>query len=318
MSPLYWERHPDGPFVTLIAVAATYLHPESDDLDSLKALARRDGDEEMRVFKSELREALRDPASCQATSCSNPSSTTTELGCGRNVVCLTPLRLSSSRCSNRAGPALLQKTQQLARGLLGCLFWNEVTDWHRAAAIVIGPLLPYRERIIVKFRDRTALAPEEEHGAGDELFRCQFRRGEEGALPVQEAEVLVGPVVRVADGNDVHDGELDNSIRVIQCQTVGAARPAMVSRDAELVVVQLSHDLELVAADRACCRARNRRCWAACRCRRSRANRWRRRCSARQGGVLPDATSDVFAEYRAPAAQAPRRRLGARGPTHPR
>ena len=61
MSPFYWERHPDGPFVTLISVATTYLHPESDDLDSLKALARRDGDKEMRVFKSELREALRDP-----------------------------------------------------------------------------------------------------------------------------------------------------------------------------------------------------------------------------------------------------------------
>jgi len=64
-------------------------------------------------------------------------------------------------------PALLQEIQQLACGLLGCLFWNEVTDWHRPAANVIGPLLPYRERIIVKLRDRTALAPEEEHGAGD-------------------------------------------------------------------------------------------------------------------------------------------------------
>jgi hypothetical protein len=62
MSPFYWERHPDGPFATLIAVATTYLHPESDDLDSLKALAKREGDEEMRVFKSELREALRDPS----------------------------------------------------------------------------------------------------------------------------------------------------------------------------------------------------------------------------------------------------------------
>ena len=61
MSPFYWERHPDGPFVTFIAVAATYLHPESDDLDSLKAFARREGDGEMRVFKSELREALKDP-----------------------------------------------------------------------------------------------------------------------------------------------------------------------------------------------------------------------------------------------------------------
>ena len=62
MSPLYWERHPKGPFITLIAVAATYLNPENYELDSLKALARREGDEEMRVFKVELREALRDPS----------------------------------------------------------------------------------------------------------------------------------------------------------------------------------------------------------------------------------------------------------------
>jgi hypothetical protein len=62
MAPFYWERHPDGPFVTLIAVAATYLHPENYDLDSLKELARSEDDEEMRVFKSELREALRDPS----------------------------------------------------------------------------------------------------------------------------------------------------------------------------------------------------------------------------------------------------------------
>jgi len=61
MAPFYWERHPDGPFVTLIAVAATYLHPENYDLDSLKELAKRN-DGEMRVFKSELREALRDPS----------------------------------------------------------------------------------------------------------------------------------------------------------------------------------------------------------------------------------------------------------------
>jgi len=58
----YWERHPDGPFVTLISVAAKYLHPEIDDLDLLKALAKRDDVDKMLVFKSELREALRDPA----------------------------------------------------------------------------------------------------------------------------------------------------------------------------------------------------------------------------------------------------------------
>lgn len=62
MAPLYWERHPDGPFATLIAVATTYLHPENYHLDSLKELAKREDDEEMRVFKSELREALRDPS----------------------------------------------------------------------------------------------------------------------------------------------------------------------------------------------------------------------------------------------------------------
>ena len=59
--PFYWERHPNGPFVTLIRVAGNYLDPENYDLDDLKTLAIRDGDK-MQVFKSELREALRDPA----------------------------------------------------------------------------------------------------------------------------------------------------------------------------------------------------------------------------------------------------------------
>jgi hypothetical protein len=62
MSPLYWERHPEGPFVTLIAVAATYLNPEAHDLDFLKTRAKLQDLEEMRVFKCELREALRDPS----------------------------------------------------------------------------------------------------------------------------------------------------------------------------------------------------------------------------------------------------------------
>jgi hypothetical protein len=61
MASFYWERHPYGPFVTLIAVAATYLNPENYEPDSLKALAKLEDDEEMRVFKSELREALKDP-----------------------------------------------------------------------------------------------------------------------------------------------------------------------------------------------------------------------------------------------------------------
>lgn len=59
--PFYWERHPDGPFVTLIAIAATCLDPENYDLDDLKKIARPGNNPRMRVFKAELREALRDP-----------------------------------------------------------------------------------------------------------------------------------------------------------------------------------------------------------------------------------------------------------------
>ncbi len=44
MPAFYWERHPDGPFATLIAVATNYLHPENYDLDLLKGLAKREGD----------------------------------------------------------------------------------------------------------------------------------------------------------------------------------------------------------------------------------------------------------------------------------
>jgi len=62
--PFYWERHPDGPLATFIAIVTTYLDPEIYDLESLtmlKALAQREDREEMRVFKSEFRDALRDP-----------------------------------------------------------------------------------------------------------------------------------------------------------------------------------------------------------------------------------------------------------------
>ena len=90
MSPLYWERHPEGPFVTLIAVATTYLHPEAYDLDFLKARAKLEDLEEMRVFKLELREALRDPSQLPGDELRNPSSTTMAAmrrsctGCGAN------------------------------------------------------------------------------------------------------------------------------------------------------------------------------------------------------------------------------------------
>jgi hypothetical protein len=65
MDAFYWERHPDGPFVTLIAVAATYCIPDASDsdYDDLISRARKSdpGDEEIRTFKAELRQALADP-----------------------------------------------------------------------------------------------------------------------------------------------------------------------------------------------------------------------------------------------------------------
>jgi hypothetical protein len=62
MTSFYWERHPNGPFATLIEIATTYLEPENYDLEELQSLARRDDDQEMRVFKLELREAVKDPS----------------------------------------------------------------------------------------------------------------------------------------------------------------------------------------------------------------------------------------------------------------
>ena len=43
MTGFYWERHPDGPFATLIAVTATYCSPDADaeDYERLKRLAGR-------------------------------------------------------------------------------------------------------------------------------------------------------------------------------------------------------------------------------------------------------------------------------------
>jgi hypothetical protein len=60
----YWERHPDGPFATLINIATSYCHPETDDdaYDALKRRAKRDNDQEMVVFRAELREAIQDPS----------------------------------------------------------------------------------------------------------------------------------------------------------------------------------------------------------------------------------------------------------------
>jgi len=70
VSTAYWERHPDGPFATLIAVAATYCSPEAydgayDDLIS-RARAPQPDDEEIRAFKAELQQALADPGELPA------------------------------------------------------------------------------------------------------------------------------------------------------------------------------------------------------------------------------------------------------------
>jgi hypothetical protein len=56
-----WERHPDGPFATLIAVATGHFHPEWPCPALLRRRANREPDEEMRIFKAQLREAITHP-----------------------------------------------------------------------------------------------------------------------------------------------------------------------------------------------------------------------------------------------------------------
>ena len=61
MDDFYWNRHPGGPYATLIKIATTYLHPEAYDLESLRWLAEHDDHPEMRLFKDELRQAITCP-----------------------------------------------------------------------------------------------------------------------------------------------------------------------------------------------------------------------------------------------------------------
>jgi hypothetical protein len=62
----YWAKNPHGPFATLIAVAATFCHPEAYDgayTDLIdRARSPEPDDAEIRVFKDELQEALADPS----------------------------------------------------------------------------------------------------------------------------------------------------------------------------------------------------------------------------------------------------------------
>ena len=66
MNQAYWARNPHGPFATLIALTAAYCHPEAYDgaYADLTARARSAApdDEQIRVFKEELGEALADPS----------------------------------------------------------------------------------------------------------------------------------------------------------------------------------------------------------------------------------------------------------------
>lgn len=65
MSIPFWQSDPDAHWSTLLGVLETYCHPEiatGDGYERLQRLAKREDDEEMRVFKEELREAILDPA----------------------------------------------------------------------------------------------------------------------------------------------------------------------------------------------------------------------------------------------------------------
>jgi hypothetical protein len=85
----YWERHPDGPFATLIAVAATYCHTEQSAgaYESLRCLAKREDDQEMRAFKAELQQALADPSLRRMTNFSRRWHTATEATRSSSAAC---------------------------------------------------------------------------------------------------------------------------------------------------------------------------------------------------------------------------------------
>ena len=65
MSSFYWERHPDGPFATLITVAATYCSPDAydgayDDL-IIRTRAPEPGDEEIASIQGRTAASPRRP-----------------------------------------------------------------------------------------------------------------------------------------------------------------------------------------------------------------------------------------------------------------
>jgi hypothetical protein len=65
VNKVYWAADPRRPFATLIALAATYCHPEAYDGAYEDLIARAQSsepdDDEIRAFKDQLRDALADP-----------------------------------------------------------------------------------------------------------------------------------------------------------------------------------------------------------------------------------------------------------------
>ena len=61
MAPFYWERHPDGPFATLIEIATNYLDPENYDPEALKSPREAEGDRGDAGIQVGTREAIKDP-----------------------------------------------------------------------------------------------------------------------------------------------------------------------------------------------------------------------------------------------------------------
>jgi hypothetical protein len=63
MSESFWRVDPEKPFGMLIVVAETYCHPEAYDeaYDDLRALVKREDDQDIKAFKSELRKAILEP-----------------------------------------------------------------------------------------------------------------------------------------------------------------------------------------------------------------------------------------------------------------
>lgn len=60
----FWRTDREAPFATLLRAVEAHCHPEAYDeaYEDLQWMVRNTSTEEMRVFKEELRRALRDPS----------------------------------------------------------------------------------------------------------------------------------------------------------------------------------------------------------------------------------------------------------------